>query len=327
MSFERDKGRLWPTQIPHPRRVVIGRRHHMRPVGAEGCALDRAGVASRRRLPVPQPCLMQRGGRLVRHGTGLVQKPVAKPRVRQRLQRQQHRRWLIPCRTRLLCEDAQRKRFLKLCLTCRLHCAIAFVLRCFGRLSRVVPLLIGDDGEHTGNDGKDEGPCQSHLRAPHDASSLLCLALPGLALPLLRLCLASKALMFVVKRRGAVERPVGGIAVGEKDDGCTELGAELKTTDDPALIRGVGCRLPCLRLGAFLGLEDGRRARARPHNERRTFPTFHAPPPALGSRKKRASCLTLARPRVQWPTGKRPSRERIAATTIGSFLPVAARRR
>ena len=45
--------------------------------------------------------------------------------------------------------------------------------------------------------------------------------------------------MFAVKREGAIERPVGGDAVGEKGYGCAELGAERETTVDQTLIRGL----------------------------------------------------------------------------------------
>jgi hypothetical protein len=45
--------------------------------------------------------------------------------------------------------------------------------------------------------------------------------------------------MFAVKRLGAVERPVGGKAVGERGSGCAELGAERETTVDQTLIRGL----------------------------------------------------------------------------------------
>ena len=45
--------------------------------------------------------------------------------------------------------------------------------------------------------------------------------------------------MFAVKGRGAVERPFGETAVGEKGHGCAELGAERETTVDQTLIRGL----------------------------------------------------------------------------------------
>ena len=47
------------------------------------------------------------------------------------------------------------------------------------------------------------------------------------------------ALMFAVKREDAVERPLGETAVGERGHSCAELGAELKTTVDQTLIRGL----------------------------------------------------------------------------------------
>ena len=43
--------------------------------------------------------------------------------------------------------------------------------------------------------------------------------------------------MFAVKREGAVERPFGETAVGEKGHRCAELGAERETTVDQTLIR------------------------------------------------------------------------------------------
>jgi hypothetical protein len=52
-----------------------------------------------------------------------------------------------------------------------------------------------------------------------------------------------------------VERPLGEFAVGEKGHGCAGLGVERETTVDQTLIPRVGYRLPCLRLGAFLGLK------------------------------------------------------------------------
>ena len=52
----------------------------------------------------------------------------------------------------------------------------------------------------------------------------------------------------------AVERPLGEFAVGEKGDGCAGLGVERETTVHQLYPR-VGYRLPCLRLGAFLGLD------------------------------------------------------------------------
>ena len=39
-------------------------------------------------------------------------------------------------------------------------------------------------------------------------------------------CLSSLALMFAVKSEGAVERPFGETAVGEKGHSCAEPGAE-----------------------------------------------------------------------------------------------------
>jgi hypothetical protein len=45
--------------------------------------------------------------------------------------------------------------------------------------------------------------------------------------------------MFAVKRRGVVERPLGGKAVGKTGFGCAELGAERETTVDQTLIRGL----------------------------------------------------------------------------------------
>jgi hypothetical protein len=67
--------------------------------------------------------------------------------------------------------------------------------------------------------------------------------------------------MFAVKRDGAVEHPLAGMSVGgDKRLGCAELGAERETTVDQTLIRGLVTAFPCLRLGAILGLEDGRRA-------------------------------------------------------------------
>jgi hypothetical protein len=45
--------------------------------------------------------------------------------------------------------------------------------------------------------------------------------------------------MFAVKRLGAVERPLGGLAVGLKDFGCAGLGVEQETTVDQTLIRGL----------------------------------------------------------------------------------------
>jgi hypothetical protein len=73
------------------------------------------------------------------------------------------------------------------------------------------------------------------------------------------------ALMFAVKRRGAVERSLGGKAGNEKGFGCAELGAERETTVDQTLIRGLVTAF-LVFVSAFLGLEDGRRARAQPHN-------------------------------------------------------------
>ena len=60
--------------------------------------------------------------------------------------------------------------------------------------------------------------------------------------------------MFAVKRGGAVERSFGEFAVGEKGHGCARLGVERETTVDQNSYPRVGYRLPCLRLGAFLGL-------------------------------------------------------------------------
>ena len=65
-------------------------------------------MPGQRRLPVPQPRLMQGGRRLGRQRTR-----AAKPRVRQRLQRQQHRRRLIARLARLLREDRERARLLQ----------------------------------------------------------------------------------------------------------------------------------------------------------------------------------------------------------------------
>ena len=45
--------------------------------------------------------------------------------------------------------------------------------------------------------------------------------------------------MFAVNRLGAVERPLGGLAVGWKGFGCAELGVERETTVDQTLIRGL----------------------------------------------------------------------------------------
>jgi hypothetical protein len=46
--------------------------------------------------------------------------------------------------------------------------------------------------------------------------------------------------MFAVKGSDAIERPSGAMAVGwKKGRSCAELGAELKTTVDQAVIRGL----------------------------------------------------------------------------------------
>jgi hypothetical protein len=45
--------------------------------------------------------------------------------------------------------------------------------------------------------------------------------------------------MFAVKGLGVNEHPHGGYAVGKKEFGCAELGAERETTVDQALIRGL----------------------------------------------------------------------------------------
>lgn len=48
------------------------------------------------------------------------------------------------------------------------------------------------------------------------------------------------ALMFAVKREGAIERSLDGKSVGGKKGlGCAELGAERETTVDQTLIRGL----------------------------------------------------------------------------------------
>ena len=67
--------------------------------------------------------------------------------------------------------------------------------------------------------------------------------------------------MFAVKGGDAVERSARRNGRRqEKGVSCAELGAERETTVDQNSYPRVGYRLPCLRLGAFLGLEDGRRA-------------------------------------------------------------------
>ena len=47
------------------------------------------------------------------------------------------------------------------------------------------------------------------------------------------------SLMFAVKRCGAMERPLGELAVGEIGHGCARLGVERETTVDQTLIRGL----------------------------------------------------------------------------------------
>jgi hypothetical protein len=78
------------------------------------------------RLPISEPGLMQRRGRVVR------QRPhAAKPWLGQRLERQQHRRRLIALAARLLREDRQRARFLEQGLIA------PFVGRLCGRLGQI----------------------------------------------------------------------------------------------------------------------------------------------------------------------------------------------
>ena len=45
--------------------------------------------------------------------------------------------------------------------------------------------------------------------------------------------------MFAIKRQGAVERPLGEVAVGEKGHGGAGLGVDRETTVDQTLIRGL----------------------------------------------------------------------------------------
>ena len=51
--------------------------------------------------------------------------------------------------------------------------------------------------------------------------------------------ISTSALMFAVKGSDVVERPSGEMAVGGKRRSCAELGAELETTVDQTLIRGL----------------------------------------------------------------------------------------
>jgi hypothetical protein len=66
--------------------------------------------------------------------------------------------------------------------------------------------------------------------------------------------------MSPVKEGATVSRPDLTIEAGaDYVRGCTGSGAELETTVDQALIRGLGTAFRVFVSGLFLGLEDGRR--------------------------------------------------------------------
>jgi hypothetical protein len=58
----------------------------------------------------------------------------------------------------------------------------------------------------------------------------------------------------------AIDRPSGEIAVGKNRPELRRAGSGARDDGRSGSYPRVGYRLPCLRLGAFLGLEDGRRA-------------------------------------------------------------------
>ena len=66
--------------------------------------------------------------------------------------------------------------------------------------------------------------------------------------------------MFPVKGKAGWCGLLGALRAALVDWGFAGLGVERETTVDQALIRWLATAFPCLRLGAFLGLEDGRRA-------------------------------------------------------------------
>jgi hypothetical protein len=66
--------------------------------------------------------------------------------------------------------------------------------------------------------------------------------------------------MFAVKGSDALERPSGEKAAGGNRPDLRRAGSGARDDGRSDSYPRVGYRLPCLRLGAFLGLEDGRRA-------------------------------------------------------------------
>jgi len=70
------------------------------------------------------------------------------------------------------------------------------------------------------------------------------------------------ALMFAVKGSDALERPFGEKAAGRNKPELRRAGSGARDDGRSNSYPRVGYRLPCLRLGAFLGLEDGRRGKA-----------------------------------------------------------------
>ena len=114
------------------------------------------------------------------------------------------------------------------------------------------------------------------------------------------------------------------MAVGENSMSCAELGAERETTVDQALIRGLVTAFRS-RLGAFLGLEDGRRARSPATSLVTGVPDLSCSAPALHSEREVARYAgATSRPIAH---RKAAISRAIAATTTGGFLPTALRRR
>ena len=119
-------------------------------------------MPGKRRLPIPQPRLIQGRRRFGRDWT-----LAAKPCARQSLQRKQHRGRLIAGLACLLREDRERTRLLQqgpvalfvgrlsryLRQVALFQRVVPLGLGGFGRLQRRFALLVGDEREHNGQGG------------------------------------------------------------------------------------------------------------------------------------------------------------------------------
>lgn len=118
---------------------------------------------------------------------------------------------------------------------------------------------------------------------------------------------------------------MAGFAKQSDREAAQGWGWSSETTVDQTLIRGLGTGLPCLRLGAVLGLEGGRRAHRLGHiTSDGSSPPWPHPQHCAAGWVETGYDGATSRPMAH---KKAAISRAIAATTTGGFLPAALRRR